>query len=196
MALCETIYGKFVDLKCVTEDDAEFTLELRQDPEFAKFLPRIDNTLEEQIDWIKKQREEKGDYFFCVWSKDGRRLGTVGLVDVFDEVPQGGRLALKGNAFENIESYMLTLQYAFYELKVKSIWGFVYLENERAARFNAQFGAVFKEPSQLENGRWIKELIQSRDDFEISMKKLTRMLYRGDIPGELSFKKQLESFFL
>lgn len=84
------IEGRYVDLRSVEEGDAEFTLEIRQDPEFTRFLPRIENTLEQQKNWIQHQRNKEGDYFFVVQNKAGERIGTIGLFDVTDIQCEGG----------------------------------------------------------------------------------------------------------
>ena len=60
----KTIEGKYVDLKYVTVEDATIVLELRQDPELTKDLPRLDITEEEQKEWIRKQQLREGDYYF------------------------------------------------------------------------------------------------------------------------------------
>ena len=48
MACTEVIEGRYVDLRSATIEDAEFTLAIRQAPEFSKWLPRIDNTIDQQ----------------------------------------------------------------------------------------------------------------------------------------------------
>ena len=62
--------GKYVNLRSVEEKDAEFTLSLRQDPILTKYLPKLDITLEQQINWIRKQRVKEGDFYFLVENKD------------------------------------------------------------------------------------------------------------------------------
>ena len=52
--------GRFVDLRSAAEGDAEFTLKIRQDPEFIKFLPKIENTTEQQRAWIRYQHSATG----------------------------------------------------------------------------------------------------------------------------------------
>lgn len=178
MAYCETIHGKYVDLKCVTPDDAKFTLEIRQDPEFSKYLPRINNTLEQQMTWIKQQQLKEDDYFFVVWSKEGERIGTVGVFDIGNNPAKVGRLAMKGNAFQNIEAHLMILQFGFYTLQLEKLWGFVFHDNERAIRFDLQYGAVFQEPIENDEGRLIREVTFCKDDLESCMPKLTSMLYR------------------
>ena len=121
MATTKPIIGKYVDLVPCTEDDADFTREIRKDPEFVKYLPLIDNTIEQQKSWIRSQREKEGDYFFVVWNKKQERIGTISIFDVFGNPPKAGRLALKGNAFENIEAQYLSFDFAFNMLKLEKL---------------------------------------------------------------------------
>lgn len=57
------IEGRFVELKSVTVDDAEFTRNIRLDPDFAEFFPPLNNTIEQQKQWIENHKTKKGDYF-------------------------------------------------------------------------------------------------------------------------------------
>ena len=100
----ELLEGRYVDLRSVDENDAEFTLKIRQDPEFTKFLPKIENTLEQQKNWIRYQRNKEGDYFFVVQNKAGERIGTIGLFDVTDVQCEGGRVAVGGSALAILEA--------------------------------------------------------------------------------------------
>lgn len=179
MAITEPIEGRYVDLKSCTEDDAEFTRDIRKDPEFVKFLPAIDNTVEQQKAWIRKQREKDGDYFFVVWDKKGNRIGTISIYDVHDDHAESGRLAIKGdNAFQGIEAQILSFRFAFGTLGLKCIDGFIFADNERAIRFNKQFGGRHYPPEMDEEGREIIKIENWREDFEKVDKKLSSILYR------------------
>lgn len=178
MALTEDIVGKYVVLKSAGVEDAEFTLNIRRDPEFVKYLPEIKNTLEEQKTWIKKQRVLKGDYFFVVWDKKGKRVGTVSIFDLDKEVKKAGRLALKGNALQNIEAQYLIFKFAFCQLGIDKLWGFVYVENERAIRFTKLFGTRVYDEKQGEDDKLIREVEHYHDDFIASQENIERMIYR------------------
>lgn len=179
MAVTEPIEGRYVDLRSCTEDDAEFTRDIRKDPEFVKFLPAIDNTVEQQKAWIRKQREKDGDYFFVVWDKEGNRIGTISIYDVHGDHAESGRLAIKGeNAFQGIEAQILSFRFAFGTLGLECIDGFIFADNERAIRFNKQFGGRHYPPETDEDGRVIIKIENWREDFEKVDKKLSSILYR------------------
>lgn len=179
MAITKPMEGRYVDLKSCTEDDAEFTREIRRDPNFIKFLPVIDNTLEEQRTWIRRQREKEGDYFFVVWDKEGNRIGTISTHDVHGKRAESGRLAIKGNnAFEGIEAQILSFRFAFGVLGLECIEGFIFADNERAIRFNKQFGGRHYPPEVDEYGRTIIKIENWREDFYKAEKKMSSILYR------------------
>lgn len=179
MAVSEPIEGRYVDLQSCTEDDAEFTRAIRKDPKFVKYLPAIDNTVEQQKAWIRSQREKEGDYFFVVWDKDGNRIGTISIYDVNGDHAKSGRLAIKGdNAFQGIEAQILSFRFAFGVLGLECIDGFIFADNERAIRFNKQFAGRHYPPETDENGRTIIRIENWREDFEKVDKKLSSILYR------------------
>ena len=155
MVYSKKIQGRYVDLRSVTEEDAKFTLAIRQEPEFVKFLPRLDITIEQQKAWIRKQREDKGDYFFLATAKDNRPIGTLGVYNIEKEILESGRLALKGDALQNIEASVLLFKFSFEVLGVNKIIGFVYADNKRAIRFNEKLGCIISKPEQDKAGRMI-----------------------------------------
>ncbi len=161
----DKIIGKYVDLKSIDVEDAEFTLQIRQDPIFVKYLPRVNNTLEQQKQWIVRQREKSDDYFFVVLNKSGDRIGTIGVYGLETDHPESGRLALKGDAYENFEATLLLYEFAFNTLNIQVLFGFVYKENKRANRFNAQFGVRVISEYLDECGREMIGVRITKEDF-------------------------------
>lgn len=179
MAVTEPIEGRYVDLRSCTEDDAEFTRDIRKDPEFVKFLPEIDNTIEEQKAWIRNQRAKEGDYFFVVWDKEGRRIGTISIYNINGQRAESGRLAIKGsNPFQGIEAQCLSFRFAFGQLGLECIDADIFADNERAIRFNKQFGGRHYPPKMDAHGHEIIPCENWREDFEKADRRLSSMLYR------------------
>lgn len=172
------IEGKFVSLQSADVDDAVFTLKIRQDPVFNRFLPRINNTLDQQIAWIKSQREKEGDYFFVVRNRKNERIGTISLYDICGKHAEAGRLAMCGNAFENIEAQLLVFDFAFNQLDIDSVDSYIYAENTRAIKFSKQFGCVIC--GEIEkNGTKMCKAVNEKKAYEISAEKLKGMIYRS-----------------
>lgn len=172
------VEGRFVDLKSVTIDDAEFTRNIRLDPDFAKFFPTLNNTIEQQRKWIEEHQTKEGDYFFVVWDKNGERVGTISVYDIVDESCESGRLAIKGNAFQCTEAQMLIFKFAFEKLGVDTVIGYILADNERAIRFNKQFGCVLDKPELHDNGHMMVKATYTREAVEKATERIKKMMYR------------------
>jgi RimJ/RimL family protein N-acetyltransferase len=178
MAVTEPILGRYVDLRSCTEDDAEFTRAIRRDPQFANCFPALDNTLDEQRVWIKKQREKAGDYFFVVWDKEGNRLGTISVYNIEDDHGESGRLAIKGNSLQAIEAQLLADQFGYEQLGLNRIDAFIFEENKRALRFSEMFNRRVYAHETDDSGRNIVKVVSTKEDFYSAFKKCKRVLYR------------------
>ncbi len=187
MVYQKPIEGKYVTLRSCTEEDAEFTLGIRQDPDFVDCFPPLDITLDQQKAWINKQREKPGDYFFVVWDKDGNRIGTISIYGVEGKRAESGRLAIKGtNPFQALEAQILSFRFAFGELGLECIDAYIFADNERALRFNKQFAGRRKAPEIDENGNEIIRIENWKEDFEKVDKRLSSILYREKQKKEMN----------
>lgn len=179
----KVISGKLVDLKAVEIEDAEFTLSIRQDPGITKHLPHIDITLEQQREWIRKQREEEKGYFFVVWDKQGNRIGTMGIYDIEGNTGEGGRLAMYGDAFQKIEAGLLMSEFEFETLQMDHIIGWIEADNAPALRWNKWFGATFDEPEMDKRGKMIRKIVTTRDNARIAREKIRHIMQKAGYPG-------------
>lgn len=172
------IEGRFVDLKSVTDEDADFTRNIRQDPDFVRFFPPLDNTLEQQKNWIKFQQSKAGDYFFVVWDKNGERIGTIALYNINGKNCESGRLAVKGNAFQSIEAQLLIFKFAFEYLGMETVSGYIFADNHRAIRFNKQFGCTMEEPEMHDNGHYMVKATYTKGAVDKAFERKKKMMYR------------------
>lgn len=145
MAVTNPLIGKYVVLRPIDIDDAQFALDIRQDPRFTKYLPKLDITIEQQKSWIASQREKADDYFFIVFDKESNRIGTFGVYDFNGIEAEGGRLTMLGDSCQSIEAGILLFDFCFDVLKLERIVGYVYESNKRALRYNKIFGKVLPE---------------------------------------------------
>jgi len=172
------IEGKFVDLISCTEDDAEFTIALRKDPELGKFFPAVDNTVEQQKNWIKGQRQKPGDYFFVVWNKKGERIGTIGLYGIEDGVGEGGRIIFRdANPYEVSEAQLLVDRFGFDVLGLKLITGSVFADNSRALKFSKKFSGRLFEPEKDSEGRLVVRVETNPEEFREIDERISKILY-------------------
>lgn len=172
------IIGKYVTLSSATEEDARFSLEIRQEPKMTKYLPRLDISVEQQIAWIKTQRTAEGDYFFIVRNKKNERVGVLGLYDFRDTSAGIGRVAMKGGFFANREAFFLTMHFAFKNLGLKKLADWVYAENSRAIKFFNFFGAHMNEP-QFDEHRNIfyRNFFYTADEFDDMKERVKKIIY-------------------
>ena len=95
------IYGKNINMRTVTTEDAEFIYNMRQNQNKTKYLSKVTGTVESQKEWIKnyKQREEeKKEFYFLIESKDKEKLGLVRMYDFQDESFCWGSWLIKEDA--------------------------------------------------------------------------------------------------
>lgn len=178
MVYNKVIEGKYVNLRSVEEKDAAFTLSLRQDPQLTKYLPKLDITLEQQINWIKKQRTIEGDYYFVIENKEGKSIGVIGVYDVTEKSSETGRIAVVGTSFESIEAQLLSFDFAFDILKVEYTVNYVMADNVHALRFSQMFGSESSEPYTDEKGNVRIDGKITKESYQKSRIKIARMLYR------------------
>lgn len=78
-------YG--IVLRLVTEEDAEFILKLRTDPNLNKYISYTCSFLTNQVKWIQnyKMKEKQGlEYYFIAQNMAGTKYGTIRLCN-FEE---------------------------------------------------------------------------------------------------------------
>ncbi len=134
--------GKLVLLKSIDVEDAEFSYNLRQDNRKARFVHNISGGVEQQREWIEKQRQRKGDYFFVACRKNGERIGTYGVYDISEKTADVGRFFSVGNQIEFTESTLLVHDFAFEVLHLESVYSDILAENLPALGGNKRVGGV------------------------------------------------------
>lgn len=170
--------GRFVNLRSVREDDAEFTLELRKDPILTQFIPRLNITLEQQKSWIRKQRIKDGDFFFLFTDKKDVPLGVLGIYDIINDHGETGRISSRGNSFQSLEAQLLCFDFIFDVLKLSYTTDYVYDANIHAKRLTLTFGGEFSSPEKDDDGNCICRAIITKDSYQKARINLAKMLYR------------------
>ena len=175
--ITDPIVGKYVILKIAELSDAEFTLRLRNDPKLTKYIPKIQNTVEQQRAWIQSSRERNDEYFFVVWTVDGERIGTISVFNIHGTVAEGGRLVLIGTGAENFEASMLLSDFCFDVLGLSKITGFILPENKRSIRFNKKLGNVICPPEKNDKLGMICKTYITRELYIEAKKELRKLVY-------------------
>lgn len=141
MVYDKIIEGLTVNLRAVEVDDAEITFSMRSDSEKTKYMHPAYGTVENQMEYIKKQREKDGDYLFVVTDKEGKIIGMRGIYDVSNDHAESGRTIGYGDAFQNMEALILGLDFAFDILGVNKIFMDAAVDNQSVRGIQIQLGA-------------------------------------------------------
>ena len=170
------IYGKNINMRTVTTEDAEFIYNMRQNQNKTKYLSKVTGTVESQKEWIKnyKQREEeKKEFYFVIESKDEEKLGLVRMYDFQDESFCWGSWLIKEDAPKTtaIESALQIYEFGFYSLGFEKSHFDVRKENDKVIAFHQRFGAKIIDEDEL-NYFFNFE----KSDYEITKEKYKRYL--------------------
>lgn len=179
MVYNKIIEGEYVRLRSITIEDAEFSLEIRQDPIRNRFLHHVDNDLEKQKRWIEDQRSREGDYFFIVETKKGKMIGTVGIYDIKGDTGTLGRLLFIGNPYATFEGTMLAAEFGYEVLGLDKLTGDVDENNQASLNISEAIGFKFQESVYDEDmNRYVKYGIGYRSEFGKYKNQIKKMIYR------------------
>lgn len=157
--------GKFIYLRSVSEEDADFILKLRLDERLNKYLSRVDNNLEEEKRWIREHSILDNDFYFLIVRKNDEPLGTISLYDIKGSEGEFGRWVSVGNAVENLESVLLLHDFGFYTLGLNLIYSETVKENVRVLNFHRRFGAEILDEFREYNGFIVQKAVIRRENY-------------------------------
>jgi RimJ/RimL family protein N-acetyltransferase len=169
----EIIKGKFVYLVAAQVEDTEFILSLRNNPALNKYISKTENNIEKQRQWIAKQQERKGDYYFIIKDKDNSKIGTISIYNIENKEGEFGRWLLNGNSIHALESALLIHEFGFYVLDLDIIYSYTVIENKKVINFHKRFGASLSNETKehpIEGFLMQKAFIKKDDFFEIKNK--------------------------
>jgi len=180
MVYDKVIRGQYVQIRSIGLEDAEFSMEIRQDEKRTKYLHAVDADIEKQTKWINWQRENPGDYFFIAETLDGEKVGTVGIYDIEGKVGHLGRLLMVGNPFQTFEALLLSIRFAYNELGLDELYGDVIVENTASLNISEAVGIHFDEPIYVEElGQWVKYGSAYKNEFPEYESKIEKLIYRN-----------------
>lgn len=168
--------GKYVNLRSVTEDDAEFILLIRNNPEISKYLPPLNVTVEQQRQWIVKQQADKSSYYFILETPDLKPIGTLSVYDIEDDHAEYGRLCSIGEPAATIEAGLLLIDFIFNELQLAYTTIWVYEENKPVISLNQSYGYEWGERKVDQDGRAFRVGVLKRDRALLYKDKILKRL--------------------
>lgn len=177
MVYDETIKGKYISLRSVVPDDAEFVIKIRNDETKNQYLHETSTDIDIQKKWISNQNRKDGDYYFIV-SNSTSSVALASIYDINNQQLSGefGRWISQGNAIENVETVIMIFDFAFDLLNLKYIHMYTMVQNKRVCSFWKTFGATIE--GQIEkNGLLVeKELVDRETYFNAIRPRNIRLL--------------------
>lgn len=136
----ELIKGKFVKLRSITSEDAEFSYKIRKDPRFINIMGQAAATVEDQKKFIEWQMKQPGDYYFVVLNKKDERIGLIGVYSIVDSEGETGREIIDGAPYETMEAEILLCDFCINELHLKTKIGVIYKNNKKQIELQKKLG--------------------------------------------------------
>ncbi|MDO5774807.1 MAG: GNAT family N-acetyltransferase [Spirochaetales bacterium] len=148
----EALIGKYVTLREVRVEDADFILKLRCDDKKSRFLHKTDYNLEKQQSYIRHYLEIQNEWYFIAEDKNGARIGTYRIYDVQgDSFCIGSWLMADGvSAEQSFETDYLVRLYGFNILGFNKIHFDVRKGNKKVWRYHMSLGAKRSGETELD----------------------------------------------
>lgn len=139
----EKLQGKYVRLREVAVDDASFILSLRNNENKNKFLHKTDNSLNSQIEYIKKYLTLENEWYFVSENLKGEKIGVIRIYDLKeDSFCFGSWIMIDGVSLQEVfETDYLTRMYGFDVLGFHKNHFDVRKGNEKVWKYHEFLGA-------------------------------------------------------
>ncbi len=174
--ITEPIIGEFVRLRIATADDAQFTLEARQNDSNTKYMPKLDVSLEQQKKWIERQTDSKDCYFFVIERLNGERIGTFSLYNIEGEKAESGRMIIRGNQMETMEAVLLFHDFAFISSELDTVYSGIEVDNLPAQ--GVALSVAAKNKGFYDDDKKMYLFVAEREDYLIAREKLQKLVAR------------------
>jgi RimJ/RimL family protein N-acetyltransferase len=153
MRLTEPVTGFAFGLRSPTGDDSRFTVDLRSDPEVARFLHRIPGDVPSQRAWEEAAMARDDDLPMVIYRlATGAPEGSIGLyrIDRTCQTAEWGRWALLRRSLAAVESVLLVFTLAFDLMGLQSLGCRTLMGNSRTIEFHDGLGLEREHISVLE----------------------------------------------
>lgn len=139
----EMLQGKYVNLREVTLDDAEFILELRTNAKKSRFIHQTENNIQKQIEYLNHYFSLKNEWYFIIENKKNIPIGTIRIYNVHYPRFTGGSWIMIDGVIpqESFEGDLLVKRYAFEVLDFKESIFDVRKNNVKVVRYHKICGA-------------------------------------------------------
>jgi|InofroStandDraft_1065614.scaffolds.fasta_scaffold39915_2 Acetyltransferases, including N-acetylases of ribosomal proteins len=175
------LLGKTVKMRAIEETDAEITYNMRNNVEKSKFLNSPPGSIQEQREYIIKQRNTPGDYYFIIEDFNGNIIGMKAFYGYCQEKKsvESGRFMGFGNQIQHIEALVIGFDFAFDILGVNKVIMTVIERNQSMYSLQKRMGA--KETGRIYMPEFGCDSIHSeltRDSYLHARKKAEKLIER------------------
>lgn len=148
----EALVGKYVNLREVRIEDADFILQLRCDEKKSKFLHKTEYDLQKQEAYIKHYFEIPDEWYFIAEDKNANPIGTYRIYDIQgDSFCIGSWLMIDGiTAEQSFETDYLVRMYGFNVLGFEKMHFQVSKGNNKVFRYHKILGATVTSENDIE----------------------------------------------
>ena len=136
--------GKYVNIRQVKTDDAEFILSLRCDEKKAKYLHKTEYNVEKQKQYIERCLKLDNEWYFIITRKNGEPIGTYRIYDLKSDSFCIGSWLMVENCTpeEMMEGEYLVKMFAFEKTGFDKFHFDVRKDNKKVIRYHKMMGAV------------------------------------------------------
>lgn len=142
----QSLVGRYVDLRPLTPDDAEITLQWRQSNR-ARYLNAGAASVEQQANWISSR--PSSEHNWIIQLKDGSPIGMLSLVDIDERNSRAetGRFLIGDEEKAKgvpaaVEAMGLVYDFAFNTLNLNRLHGMISADNTLMVKWQKYLGMV------------------------------------------------------
>jgi RimJ/RimL family protein N-acetyltransferase len=157
--------GPAFRIRPVVATDAPTIVELRTDPDRARFLHATDPSVAAQLRWLEDYFARPDDYYWAVERRaDGTTEGFLGIYDVAGATAEWGRWVLRPGSLAAPESAWLVHEAGFALLGLESLVTRTLADNRAVVAFHTRYGAevVGTLPGHAELGGVAHDAVEAR----------------------------------
>ena len=176
-------YGLHVRL--VREEDAEFVVEMRTNPQNARFIHDTNPSIENQRAWIRQymEREKEGEEYYFIFFDGNKPVGLYRLYSIHDLTYTGGSWICADNIpFEQaVATAVITREIAFEIIGFEYEDGFdgVHVDNKHVYKFNKMVGMHETGRFMDVKGEYIA-MAMTKQEFEDKKGRLLKLIGYGE----------------
>lgn len=142
----QTLVGRYVDLRPLSPDDADITLQWRQGNR-ARYLNSGASSVEQQANWISGR--PASEYNWIIQLKDGSPIGMLSLVDIDERNSRAetGRFLIGDEEKAKgvpaaVEAMGLVYEFAFNTLNLSRLHGMISADNTLMIKWQKYLGMI------------------------------------------------------